>query len=226
MTPPPGPTRTRVLAVVLLAAAALLTALVVLRFSPLVHLDSTVVDAVNRGVAAHRGQVGAWQAVSAVLGPTVLRVLALLAVVVLALRRDRPAAALVAVVAVGGASLSAGLKVAVDRPRPTPAVVVDGAVSASYPSGHAMTSLLAAGVVVVLLAPRLRGLRRALLVGLVVLGVLAVAASRVALADHFPSDVLGGWLVGGAWLAVSVLLVDRLCPGVSPTTTGRAPEGR
>jgi undecaprenyl-diphosphatase len=221
-TPAP-PHRTAVAAAVLTAAAVVLTALVAARWGPLVRLDTRVLDDVNRWVAARRGQVGPWKAVSAVLGPTVLRVLAVLVVVLALVRRRVDVAVPVALVFLGGAVLSAGLKVGVGRPRPRPAVVLDTAASQSFPSGHAMTSLLAAGVVVVLLAPRLAGAARVVLLVVAAVVVLAVGASRLALADHFPSDVLGGWLIGGAWLAVSLLLAHRLVPVLA---SRMGPRGR
>ena len=51
-----------------------------------------------------------------------------------------------------------------------------------------------------------RRLLRALTVAVAVLLVFLVGVSRVYLADHYPSDVLAGWGLGGAWLGVVVLL--------------------
>ncbi|GAB2918672.1 phosphatase PAP2 family protein [Rhodococcus aerolatus] len=198
---------------VLAVAAVVLTVLVAVRSGPVVRLDTAVLDAVNRSVAAHRGQVGPWKAVSAVLGPTVLRMLAVVVVVVAWWRRHRRTAVLVAVGMLGAAVLSTGLKVLLDRPRPRPAVVLDTAAGASFPSGHALTSVAAAALLLAVLAPRLRSAARAGLIAVAVLAVAAVGASRLALADHFPSDVLGGWLLGAAWVGVSVLLAARLVPG-------------
>jgi len=52
-------------------------------------------------------------------------------------------------------------------------------------------------------------MRRRLRVWTVVVAVLLVflvGVSRVYLADHYPSDVLAGWGLGGAWLGVLVLV--------------------
>jgi membrane-associated phospholipid phosphatase len=82
---------------------------------------------------------------------------------------------------------------------------------ASWPSGHA-TAALAVALCAVLVAPR--RLRPAV----AFLGALfaaAVAYSILILAWHFPSDVLGGYLVAATWVlgAVAVLLqLERTRP--------------
>ena len=82
----------------------------------------------------------------------------------------------------------------------------------SFPSGHATLSMTAYGVLTVLVwRTRLgRGAKLAvtILVGLI---VLAVGVSRVWFGVHWPSDVLGGWIVGG----VIVLLFADLTREVS-----------
>jgi len=95
---------------------------------------------------------------------------------------------------------------------------------ASYPSGHATTAAVAAVALIVIAAG---GWRYAA----VVLGGLyavAVAASRVYLADHYPLDVLGGMLCAlAAAFAVTGLAA---LPAVQPwlqrldTRSGRHPR--
>ena len=63
------------------------------------------------------------------------------------------------------------------------------ALTASFPSGHATTAFAAAAVMA-LFAPRWQGAVFAL--------ALAVAVARIAVGAHFPSDVLGGMVLGMA----------------------------
>jgi undecaprenyl-diphosphatase len=62
---------------------------------------------------------------------------------------------------------------------------------ASYPSGHATTAAVLA-VAVIVITTTVTGRRAAIVLG--VLYTVAVAASRVYLADHYPLDVLGSIL--------------------------------
>ena len=71
----------------------------------------------------------------------------------------------------------------------------------SFPSGHAMGSLLFYGTLIVLL-PRFIPQQQICRVcqGLLGLFILMIGLSRLYLGVHYPSDILGGFLLGGAWL--------------------------
>jgi undecaprenyl-diphosphatase len=115
-------------------------------------------------------------------------------------RRD----ALLVVVGAGGAMLlTNAIKVVLERPRPGGGGLVTVA-SASWPSGHATSSIALYGALAAVAArtaaPWVRG---AVWVAVAVL-VAAIGASRVYLGVHYPTDVLAGWLVGGIWLLTVV----------------------
>ncbi|MBI2918265.1 MAG: phosphatase PAP2 family protein [Chloroflexi bacterium] len=94
--------------------------------------------------------------------------------------------------------LNRWLKLLVDRPRPD---MWAGADSGSFPSSHAVHALAFYGFLFYLATARVQRLwpRRALqaLLGLL---IVATGISRVYLDAHWPSDVLGGYLVGAALL--------------------------
>src|SRR4051794_39469060 len=92
----------------LLAAIPLLILLILVRsgWEPLHRLDFAVAASLNSYISSHLGQVKWWQAVSIVLGPTVLRVAAAIAAIVLWFRGRRRLALLVVVAVVGAALLS------------------------------------------------------------------------------------------------------------------------
>jgi membrane-associated phospholipid phosphatase len=174
-----------------------------------VKLDLAIVGHLNRALAGHRRQLRFWRAVSAVGGPTSWRVLTAVTAVMLFWQRRRRPAALVAVTMVGAAMLSGGTKALVGRPRPVVAVMVHRAPGKSFPSGHALTSFVAVGRLVLLLWPTCSARQRVLLLVTATLLVTAIGFSRLALGVHFLTDVLGGWLIGGLWLIGSRRLVSR-----------------
>lgn len=111
----------------------------------------------------------------------------------------------VALVTGGGLLLSTILKFVFHRARPLTAAEFMTHPSYSFPSGHAMNSMITYGFLALLLLDRVRerGRRAGIaLAALVVIG--AIGFSRVYLGVHFVTDVVGGWLAGAAWLLVGI----------------------
>ncbi len=199
-----GP-QTLLIASGVLIAAVPLTGLIVLittGWRPLHNFDLNIVHSLNRYAAHHAGQVRFWKIVSIIGGPTVLRIAAFLVVVLLWVRHRRAAAVLVAAAVGGAAALSGIFKVLVNRGRPVLAVPVEHADSASFPSGHALTSFVAAGVLLILLLPHMPRGRRPQLIAAAVLLIAAVGFSRLILGVHYLTDVLGSWLIGTVLLLI------------------------
>jgi membrane-associated phospholipid phosphatase len=132
---------------------------------------------------------------------------ALVAVTALVLwRRGRRRHALWAVVTIAvGASLDTPLKELIARARPAFADPVATAPGYSFPSGHALNTMIVAAAAVVLgwSATRGRPWRRAALLGAAAALVLLTGFDRVGLGVHYVSDVVGGWLIGLAVVCIT-----------------------
>ena len=113
--------------------------------------------------------------------------------------------------ALGGAGLNYMVKFIVDRPRPSAQLVhVEHHIhNPSYPAGHVLDFTAFAGLLCCLLYLRTPTSwhRNALLAVLaLMIGLMGVA--RIASGEHWPSDVLGGYLLGASWLAVTMSLYE------------------
>jgi undecaprenyl-diphosphatase len=175
-------------------------------WTPLTHLDVRIAGDLHRNIVEHPGQLRLWLDISDVLSPTVLRIAAVVVAVLLFLRtRDGWAPLVLTVSVLGTLLLSPLTKLIVDRNRPHFADPVAHAAGQSYPSGHALTSVVAVAAALIVCSPRAR--RFALVPG--VLAVAAVGFSRMILGVHYLSDVVGGWLLGAAWLCAVLLVPPR-----------------
>ncbi len=120
----------------------------------------------------------------------------LLVLVLLAARRWRESL-FAACAFIGSALLNLSTKQFFQRDRPTLWESVAPEHTFSFPSGHAMGSMTLA-MVVFLLAWHTRWRWPATIAALVF--VLLVGLSRLYLGVHYPSDILGGWAAGMAWV--------------------------
>ena len=108
-------------------------------------------------------------------------------------------------VGVGGAVLLNVLLKTVfqrDRPQLWERIVTEN--SYSFPSGHAMASSALAFSAIVLFWPT-KWRWPVLVVSL--LYMLVIAFTRLYLGVHYPTDILAGWLVSGAWVAVVATII-------------------
>ena len=109
----------------------------------------------------------------------------------------------------GSAVLNKAIKLLIQRERPDVHRLVEET-GYSFPSGHTMVACAMYGALVFLLwrhTPSRAG--RTLLVAASGVLISAIALSRIYLGVHYPSDIVGGLLAGGAWLALSVAVYRK-----------------
>ncbi len=118
--------------------------------------------------------------------------------------RPRLESLFVPLLALTGAGATSLFKFLVDRPRPGGDLLAGGT---SFPSGHVVYSVVFFGFLAYL-APRLIKRPRAARTVQVILILLFLLSgvSRVYLERHWPSDVLGGLLLGGLLLVPAITL--------------------
>jgi undecaprenyl-diphosphatase len=109
-------------------------------------------------------------------------------------------AALLLVSVPGAAILGLVLKGLYERPRPDLFESGYTAPFYSFPSGHAITAVSFYGVLTLLVARRLDGRRRWIVVAVGAALVLLIGFSRLYLGVHYPSDVLAGYLAAALWV--------------------------
>ncbi len=98
------------------------------------------------------------------------------------------------------------IKHSVGRPRPNPALVrvYKSQHGQSFPSGNVASSVTFWGWLLAMGMIHLKGPLRKIILAIPSLIMILVGPSRIYLGDHWASDVLGGYLLGGSWLALAL----------------------
>ncbi|WP_078945831.1 phosphatase PAP2 family protein [Streptomyces exfoliatus] len=190
------------------ALALPLLVLVAVGWAPLLSFDLSVAESLHREAVARPWLTRLHRILSDwVWDPWTMRALAAATAVLLWWRRERRTALWLAGTMLFAAALQQGVKALLDRERPRWPDPVDSAQYAAFPSGHAMTAMVACGLLLWVLALRWRPGWRGwgALAGVALVSVLGAGWTRLYLGVHWPTDVLGGWLLGWCCVAVAVL---------------------
>ncbi|MGW6458852.1 phosphatase PAP2 family protein [Streptomyces sp. NPDC055078] len=212
-----GPVRT---AAVLAALSVVVLVLVAVSWSPLDSFDRSVADRLHSWAVDEPGLVHANRILTDwVWDPWTMRALIAVAFGLLWWRGERLLAVWIAATSALGTFVQQGVKAALGRERPQWPDPVDSAHYASFPSGHALTAVVCLGLLLWLLRRHGVGGRLwAWSVAVAAVSVVGVGLTRLYLGVHWPSDVIGGWLMGACWVALSIAAHDRV---VLARSTGR-----
>jgi len=132
---------------------------------------------------------------------------AIIALLFLKLRRE---AFLLALTAISGNIAATQMKLLFARARPETVPHLTQAEGMSFPSGHSFHSaLIYIAIALAFATMSARGSVRVTIIGLALAVSLLIAASRVWLGVHYPSDVAAGWLAGAGWAFLSAALFSK-----------------
>lgn len=144
----------------------------------------------------------------AYIGDTVgMLLLTLTATIALTIsRRTWTPAILILIAGTGSLLMTIAGKRLIGRTRPAPGDAVPPFdYSPSFPSGHALNSVVIVGIIAYLLVPRLKTTRsRVLTLCAAATFAVTMGLSGVYLGHHWLTDVLGAWALGAAWLALII----------------------
>jgi membrane-associated phospholipid phosphatase len=169
-------------------------------------LDNRIADELHQH--ATRPLTEFFETVTTLGNGIVLAGVAAIAAYLLARRRYYAEAVLMVLAYVGAEVLSYSLKLAFRRDRPFFTDPLATVSTYSFPSGHATVSVAVYGALSLVLLRRLTGPARVVCLAAAVLLVSLIGFSRLYLGVHFFSDVLAGFSVGLAWLALCVVVLD------------------
>ena len=190
-----------------LAAAAM--EMLMLRGWPILsHVDRETAAVLDRVLENRPAAFTVFSVVTALGGNVVMWWLATVTAAGMVLRRQPRLAAFLAVTGVGALVIAPLIRLVVrwlppDRPDPLTAA------RSAFPSGHAINAVVFYGALLLVFLPVIPRRLRGLSIGLVAVVVAATGFTRAALGVQYASDIIGGWIIGLAWLAVMTFAFRR-----------------
>jgi len=111
-------------------------------------------------------------------------------------------------ISVAGANLVSNLsKLVFQRPRPLNPVYFE--TTFSFPSGHATAAMACYGFLIYFCLKNIKQpLNRAILMAGGLFLIFVIGFSRLYLGIHYLSDVIAGYLLGGFWLTLGIILAE------------------
>jgi undecaprenyl-diphosphatase len=206
-----------VLVVSVVTVCAGLMVLMETTWPTLEQLDRGAAALVDRTVERQSPAATAFSVIMALGGNVVMWWLATVTAAGMVLRRQLRLAVFLVVTGLGALALAPLIKLVVGGlPWDRPALALPGN---AFPSGHAINAVVFYGAMLLVFLPAISRRLRGLTVGLVAAMVVAIGLTQAALGVHYASDIVGGWICGVAWLAVTTYAFRRW-----RTALGRAPR--
>jgi undecaprenyl-diphosphatase len=193
----------------------------VIHHDPITQFDVTVANLLHQHATPTVTELA--KGITRLGSPITIALWGVLVAAMLLTRKEYLTAAGWVAALLGGGLLDGMLKEIFQRPRPTwdaPILVARGF---SFPSGHAMGSLVAYGMLAYVVWLQLgRPRARVALAGCILLLVLLIGLSRMYLGVHYFSDVIAGYAAGTVWLTACItgLEVVRRRPGPAASAAG------
>ncbi len=107
---------------------------------------------------------------------------------------------------IGGGILNLVLKIAIQRERPISENTLAKVAGFSFPSGHAMLSMIFYGMIAYLLIREIKSLKLSLFIILSTAFIIfLIGFTRIYLQVHYLSDVIAGYIGGLFWLTINII---------------------
>lgn len=117
----------------------------------------------------------------------------------------------IAAAAIVGAGINKIMKHIMLRPRPDVSLHLIEQGGWSFPSGHSISSLLMYGLLAWLIRRYVKDKRIAnITTVLLTMLWIGIGLSRIYLGVHYPTDVLGGWMLGMVVMLVVIAVVEKV----------------
>ena len=159
--------------------------------------DVNLIHVLAASRATHQGLTALVVPLTNTGGAAGMIAILVLVIIMLALQRQWKQATLFAGTVLGGRLVVEAIKLVVNRPRPAFDAHPVRVTSLSFPSAHSANSMITfLAIALLIVPPRYRV--QAVTAAVILSGV--VGTTRPYLGVHWPSDVVGGWAFGVAWV--------------------------
>lgn len=144
-------------------------------------------------------------------GDTIVIIIIVVTALILLNKRDRIILGSSTIITV---TLNQTIKHILQRPRPDHLRLIKQG-GYSYPSGHSMIAVCVYGIMIYLINKKVQNKKlRITLSILLTLLILTIGISRIYVGVHYPSDVLGGFVLSTVILLINLTFTDKIYGGI------------